>query len=115
MNDLDDCANANDQVWAVPGEVRSLLFGDDKHTLSWSAPQSPGGMAPVYDTIRSDWPDDFLAGECVESDDGADTQSFDADPLGTGAAYYYLVCAENSCGRGTAGFGEAERQAAPCP
>lgn len=44
-----------------------------------------------------------------------DCNDVDANPPTTGAAYFYVVCAENTCGRGTAGFGMSERQAANCP
>ena len=53
----------------------------------------------------------------VVVDDSGDTQAVDSTPVPSGTGHYYLVCAENTCGRGTAGqdTGATEGNAAACP
>ena len=76
--DGSDCAALNSQVWALPGEVDSLLLTHDATgtTLNWSAPADAGGLTAAvrYDTLHSEIPTNFSAGyTCVESSSGPDT------------------------------------------
>ncbi len=65
-----DCDDADASVWFVPGEARDLNLTPNGPT--WSEPVEPGGLTPLYDTLRSDAPDDFsTALDCVKSDDSA--------------------------------------------
>ena len=111
-----DCNDANAAVWSIPGEVRSLVF-TSRTSVGWTASSEAGGTAPLYDTIRSSSPSDFNAGgTCVESN-GADTTSPDASTPAVGAAFYYLVRAETSCGSGTLGQRSSgvDRSGRNCP
>ena len=75
-------------------------------TLTWSAPLSLGGVAVVYDTLRSTSPNDFLAGaSCVESNDGADRTAADAATPPLDGAFFYIVRAENACPAGNGPLG----------
>jgi hypothetical protein len=115
-----DCDNENDQIWATPGEVQGVMFLGDKETLIWDPPAEPGAASVVYDTLRSDDPQDFTAGgTCVEQDDGTDTSATVAGTAPAGTVRHYLVRAQNGCevGEGSLGsdsFGE-ERDGRPCP
>ena len=75
----------------------------------WDAPLNPGGTGVRYDTIRSGDPTDFglVAATCVESDDGTDTTANDVTVPAPGAAFYYLVRAENNCLAGLGSLGNA--------
>ncbi|RME37356.1 MAG: hypothetical protein D6788_09670 [Planctomycetota bacterium] len=115
-----DCDNANADVWSTPGECRDLMFAGDRQTLTWQTPVELGGNLVVYDTIRSGDSSDFVTNAfCVESDDGSDTSATDASSPAAGAAFYYLVRAENDCpdGQGSLGRSSAgqERTARACP
>ena len=83
--------------------------------LQWTAPASPGGTLPLYDTVRSVTAAGFSGGSCVETRDGSDATS--TDPAVPAAAFFYLVRAENSCGVGSAGrtSSNVERTVASCP
>jgi len=87
----------------APGEVPSLKFSDDPHTLVWLPATYVGGTTR-YDVLRSNEPDDFRRAQsgalCVESDDAADTTAVDTAVPGAGALFFYLVRAENECGPG---------------
>ena len=116
-----DCNDANDQIWAVPGEVRNLSWSDST-TLSWAAPQEPGGTTAGvrYDTIRSENPADFLAGSiCIETNGSEDEQAVDGDEPLLSQVYFYLVRAENNCPGGVGSLGTGtdliERTATGCP
>ena len=117
-----DCDDGNDQIWATPGEALDLVFSADKQTLIWSATVNPGSTSVVYDTLRSGDPADFTTdsgAECLESDDGADTQATDFGIPVTGSVRHYLVRAQNDCpaGLGTLGTDHlgAERAGRACP
>lgn len=116
----EDCDDANNQVWAIPGEVRDLRFDADRLTLHWTAPADPGGTAGsiLYDTLRSQASYDFLTmSDCIESDDGTDTQATVTPVPGPGKARYFLVRAQNACGQGTLGSSSSgvPRQGRDCP
>ena len=77
-----------------------------------------GPLAPRYDVIRADAPDDFVAGGfCVESNDGDDAVATDTAIPAAGAVQYYLVRAENDCGAGAVGpaSGGGSRTVPDCP
>jgi hypothetical protein len=116
----DDCAEGNNQLWSVPGEVPNVLAtfqtGTGTLTLAWDLPLEPGGVAePLYDTVRSDTPVDFHSpgAMCIESNDGSDRTAVDVPTTDS----YYLVRAENACGMGTAGATSVgvPRDATECP
>lgn len=97
-----DCNDASNSVWSIPGEARTLTF-TTKTALNWSAPLSPGGTAPLYDTLRSSNAADFGASStCLESNGTDSTTAEPSKPLAANA-YFYLVRAKNSCGTGTLG------------
>jgi len=102
----------------APSEPTGLALWADRTTLDWSPPAALGGMvAPVYDVLRSDSPDDFsTAPTCIEGDDGSNAWAVDADVPAPGSAFYYLVRAENACGAGSWGQASsgAERVGVDC-
>jgi len=124
--DVADCLPHDRSVWSLPGEVTELRLRhvDGIHpdtgvtTLAWSPPADWGGTAPlVYDTLRSGDPGGFAAATCVESDDGSDLTATDGDFMGQGELFFFLVCAQNPCGQGTAGnqSGGSTRPFRDCP
>ena len=111
-----DCNDAAATVWSIPTEARNVSFGSQT-TLGWSPPSEPGGSTGLYDTIRSGVPSSFNAGATCVDVNGNDTTSTDAAVPAVGAAYYYLVRAENTCGSGSLGQSSigAERIGRLCP
>jgi hypothetical protein len=101
-----DCNDLISAVWATPGEARSLLFAADKSRLSWTAPQALGATSAAYDVIRAASVAAFSSGTCVASNVGALDTTDGAVP-DAGAAWYYLVRAENACPSGTGPLGYA--------
>jgi hypothetical protein len=119
--DGSDCDDGQASVWSAPGEVRDLSLAPGKETLTWQPPADPGGAVEelLYDTLRSDEPADFGAPAiCVASDAPATSTRDPVDPP-PGAAFAYLVRAQNACpdGQGTlgAGSGGAPRAGRACP
>jgi hypothetical protein len=118
-----DCDDADDLIWSTPGEVRSLMLTHDgaigETTLVWSPPLAPGGSALRYDTLGAAAPDGFDLADCIESDDGADTEAVTGVAPDPGDVSYVLVRAENDCasGQGTLGIGPAgaDRTGRDCP
>jgi len=103
-----DCDDADAAVWSIPAEATGLSFLADKASLTWNAPQGPGGTAGSlrYDGVRSSSPADFTAaGVCIESNDGPNTTSVDAEAPVAGSAFYYLVRARNACPAGLGALG----------
>jgi hypothetical protein len=107
---VNDCDDTDPTRWSAPSEVTGLAASFDNGTgvttLTWSPPVNPGGTAPpVYDTLLSSSPGDFLtAGVCVETA-GADTTTALTGPLlGPGQALYFLVRPISACGAGPLGF-----------
>ena len=124
--DGDDCAGVDGGVWQLPGEVTGLTLSHTggvlgTTTLVWSAPADPGGRSLVYDTVSSLVAGDFeiteRSTECVETDDGFDTEASDASTPGTGVVRFFLTRAGNACGDGPAGENSAGRLRAvrSCP
>ncbi len=121
FGDVCDCDPGDGQIWSRPGEVSLSLTHDGitgQTDISWAAPAETGGIAALfYDTLRADDPADFTVATCLETDD-ADTLAADTATPAAGAAFYYLVRAENGCpGGGTLGAGSngIERAGAACP
>jgi len=119
-----DCATADPDRWASPGEVRDVAFLSDAATLTWQPPQLPGAVTLTYDTIRSRHPSDFYGywpGDtlCIESDDGSDTSAVDTETPAVGEAFYYLTRAGNPCPQPEGPVGATTsgvpRKARPCP
>ena len=90
---------------AAPGEVGTLTIWTDRQTLDWMPPGELGGsVAPMYDVVRANSPDDFMGNvTCILADDGSQTWAVDPETPGDNALFYYLVRAQNDCGVGTLG------------
>jgi hypothetical protein len=102
--DAGDCDDTNGAVWSVPGEARSVAFADAT-SLTWAAPAASGGSPVRYDVLRADAPTGFdVAATCVASDELGVTAVDPAEPS-EGAAFYYLLRAQNACGQGSLGAG----------
>ncbi len=116
-----DCNDGNAQIWSAPGEVQKLTIASNKQLVQWLAPGDLGGQPAtlLYDTLRATSPTGFVAGICVESNDGVDTAATDTTLPTIATAVYYLVRAENSCpsGLGTLGKSSAgtPRSGRSCP
>jgi hypothetical protein len=117
-----DCDDADGNVWATPGEVRTVTFGADGATLAWVEPLEPGASPGWvrYDVLRSPDASDFLtAPTCVESDDASDTEAFDPAVPGIAECWFYLLRAENACPGGQGPLGNAStgsvRTGGDCP
>ena len=124
VGDGADCAPFDATAWAFPGEATGLRLThaggvNGTTTLEWDAPALPGGTTSTYDTIASMTPGDFTApsGQCVETDDGADTVSTDTAVLAGGGVRYFLVRSGNVCGEGSVGTDSdaTERVSLNCP
>ena len=123
--DEQDCAPGDSQTWQRPGEARGLLLShaggaQGSTTIEWSAPDEPGGVAVVYDTLASLVADDFefdASVTCVEANEGSDTVASHVGDPDAGDVVHYLVVTENACGRGSAGDDSSgvPRPAVDCP
>jgi uncharacterized repeat protein (TIGR01451 family) len=113
--DASDCAPNNNAAWAIPGEATALVFPTvaNKTAMQWNAPAAPGGTTVIYDLVRSTLAGNFSASTCVATNVTATSAS---DPASPGAAFFYLVRAENVCGGnlGTSSSG-SPRNAGSCP
>jgi V8-like Glu-specific endopeptidase len=107
--DACDCDPTDQMIWSTPGEVELLTLWHDRFTgltlLNWAPVTEPGAMTVVYDTLRSELPFDFMTAQCLESDDGMDTEAADGDWLPPGMIFYYLVRAQNGCPLGEGPLG----------
>lgn len=117
-----DCDDADDQLWATPGEVINVAFSTDRESLHWSAPLSPGAVSLQYDVLVSGESADFgesSGTQCVDRIDVTGTQATVADTPPSAVVHYYLVRALNGCanGSGTLGSGNPgpERVGVDCP
>lgn len=123
VSDGTDCLAYDPTVWDTPGEVTGLLLSHvggagGTTTLSWSAPSSPGGTSPVYDTLRSATASDFVtSASCVESDDGPNATATDSVTPPPGEVAFFLVRAQNVCDSGSLGTSSAgtPRAGRGCP
>jgi len=121
--DACDCDPADPTIWSRPSELGPLSLFHDQPTgltlLSWDPPLEHGALSVVYDTLRSELPFDFMAADCIESDDGFDLSAEDGGFIPSGMAYYYLVRAQNSCPQGEGSLGVdwrwRPRESRPCP
>jgi photosystem II stability/assembly factor-like uncharacterized protein len=102
VSSIDDCDDANDQVWRAPGEATGLHFAGAT-TLTWDAPADAGGTQASlhFDTLRSASPADFAAAVCLDPNDS------DAESPPSGAVFFYLVRPVNACAEGSLGNGSS--------
>ncbi len=99
-----DCDDNDLSVWTTPSEVMDLGFVDQV-SLGWSTPVEPGGLAVLYDLLRSVTAADFTFGtECLVSD-GPDRTTTDQATPAEGTAFYYLTRAVNGCPAGDGPLG----------
>lgn len=110
-----DCAVGNGGTWSAPGEIASLRVskpaaGSTTGRLTWTDDQlvaaGSGGVTDVvsgdvYDLRASRWP---AWAPCLAEDQVGVSMD---DPAGVIAATFYLVRAQNSCGIGPWGIGDA--------
>jgi hypothetical protein len=124
VDDASDCDATGAGAWALPGEVDNLTLapagGPGGATrLAWPEPDFKGGTAVQYDVLRSDspWYFDWGSLVCLETNDAADREAFDASSPAPGAAWFYLVRAGNACGEGALGASSTgtPRSALTCP
>lgn len=119
FNDIDgdgigdgaDCAPLEAGVWAPPVEVTGVkvdrVVSTGVTSIRWSSQATTVGAAACYDIatgfaadLTAD--DGFAQASCF-ADDLSGVSLPDLRPLADGAAYWYLVRAENLCGTGTWG------------
>lgn len=116
-----DCDDTNDQVWASPGEARSLQLSHDgpgSAGLSWMPPMDMGSVTVTYDVLRSSGEDFLGSGECLTLPDSAFSAATDGDLPSPGTGFHYLVRALNGCpDPGTLGVKstDEEREGLACP
>ena len=96
----------------MPGEVTDLTCshaGDvaGTTTISYSAPDDLGGVAVVYDVVRSSLAYEFLDSATCIASDHPDTSATDSDPPASQEVFYYLAVAEHACGSGPVGASSA--------
>jgi len=99
-----DCDDANNQVWATPGEPLDFSVDQDAAgtLLSWAAPINPGSHLVSYQTLRAARPSDFYTTvSCLQDSDPADLQARETETPCAGAAFFYLVRAVNGCPLGS--------------
>ncbi|ANM28493.1 hypothetical protein ABI59_00895 [Acidobacteria bacterium Mor1] len=114
----EDCNDVNSLIYAAPSEVPGLVWSN-KNVLLWRYPDDLGGspLVGLFDVVRSDNPAEFFfALHCVEGDDSSDTLAIDPETPDEGVTWFYLVRAENPCGRGSLGRESSgvERSAGQC-
>jgi hypothetical protein len=96
--DGSDCRPVDATTWTAPTEAKALaLAGGASTTFQWSAPDSPGGTALLYDVIRSTSPSNFGSATCLVSNT-ASTAPVVTDPAVPAAVFYYLVRSKTACG-----------------
>lgn len=106
-----DCAPDDATVFAVPGEVSGLAFGDGQ-TLAWDSAVPATGSATLHQILRgSELPVGGSSDVCLAAGTPATTLTDPDVPL-AGTAFWYLVRAKNACGIGT--YGTA-RPGTACP
>ncbi len=113
-----DCDDQNAAVWHTPGEAQKIDWRNDV-IFRWQPPHLLGGLAVVYDVLRSPRPFDFVNfTTCLVTDNGH-TEAFDPDEPTPGRLLSYLVRAQNRCpvGEGSLGTSSSgvERMGISCP
>ncbi len=100
----DDCNDSDANDWGTPSEVRDLLFGDGA-TLVWMAPAFPGTTTDFFDLIRSGTPADFVTSAICVASHISNITATDAASPAPGAAFFYLVRAQDGCPNGQGSLG----------
>jgi len=117
--DASDCRPLDASVWTVPGEAADLTLTvpEAGPTLfAWQPPSRPGARVVLYDLLRSTTSADFAGAACLASDTTQLSAQDPDPPPATGAAFSYVVRAENACGENlSAGSSRAPRQGPSCP
>jgi len=118
-DNLADCRPEDPTVFASPGEVSNTMFGADRLTLSWSSAAPTAGSATQHQVLRglvAELPVGGASDSCIVAGTLASSVT-DSDVPPAGAAFWYLVRAENACGIGTYGAtsGGSPRVGAACP
>jgi hypothetical protein len=94
--DTNDCDESNGDAWATPSEVPGLVFAN-RETLQWELPEEPGGVTPLYDTLRSFDPTDFVTATVCVNENSEQTETTDPDSPPANEVQYYLVRAASAC------------------
>jgi len=100
----DDCNDSDANDWGTPSEVRDLLFADGA-TLVWMAPAFPGTTTDFFDLIRSGTPADFVTSAICVASHISNITATDAASPAPGAAFFYLVRAQDGCPNGQGSLG----------
>ena len=113
-----DCDDQNPAVWHTPGEAQRIEWRNEV-VFKWEPPSLLGGLAVVYDVLRSPRPFDFVNfTTCLETDTGA-TDTMDPLEPPPGRLLSYLVRAQNRCPNGEGSLGTSsngtERAGISCP
>jgi hypothetical protein len=118
--DLCDCAPSAGGAFATPPEVTGVRWrGWRKEDMFWDSALPLAGEESVYDVIRglvAELPVGGGASETCLATDLAEETVSDSSAPATGACFYYLVRARNTCGVGTDGetSGGAPRTSDAC-
>jgi subtilisin family serine protease len=113
-DNLADCAPADPDTWAPPGQAtRLMLAGGPSTSLTWMAPELPGGLDPSYDLLRAESAADLASADCIESGLSAPFSTDDEIPTD---AFFYVVRVGNRCGNASGDDSSGTpRAAAACP
>ncbi len=116
VGDLEDCSPLDGATWALPGPAQNLrLTESGSTTLTWDAPDRPGGTSLQYDVLASGDPSDFsgAGAECLASGVSGHTAT---DATATSGVRFYVIRARNGCGS-TLGADSAgvPRRGVTCP
>ena len=124
----DDCDDENSGVFAPPGLVRGVRFAADGVRLQWVSQAQTSGIWTVYDIVRgsvSELPVGSGPSEtCLASDYATASAEHpgmmewvETESPASGAAFWYLVKADNACAQGRYGAASsgAARLTAACP
>jgi hypothetical protein len=99
-----DCDDTDAGAWGTPSEVLEFAFAD-RDTLTWTVPASPGGLAVLYDVLRSGTRSDFVApAVCLATDSAAPPAGDTERPL-RGQVFFYLVRSQSRCAGGSGTLG----------
>lgn len=118
-HNLADCRLDDPAVFAAPGEVAGLSFGDDRATLSWISAAPGAGSGTQHQVLRGvvgELPVGGASDACLAS--GITSSSIaDVTVPPPGSAFWYLVRARNACGTGTYGAAShgSPRDGVACP